>query len=136
MYAKVFPALQKEVVSCPRKERTARAEFFEPEKVIHTIFKMAFQMACEDNAIVRNSCSFSLKSVIDDDTPKVNALSREQEESLFRFLRTDTYGQRHLNMFTLLIGTGTRISEYAALAIKDIDFTSNVIHVNKQSSDW
>ena len=99
---------------------------------IHTIFKMAFQMACEDNAIVRNPCSFSLKSVIDDDTPKVNALTREQEESLFKFLRTDTYGQRHLDMFTILIGTGMRISEFAALTIKDIDFTSNVIHVNKQ----
>lgn len=99
---------------------------------IHTIFKMAFQMACEDNAIVRNPCSFSLKSVIDDDTPKVNALTREQEESLFKFLRTDTYGQRHLDMFTILIGTGMRISEFAALTIKDIDFTRNVIHVNKQ----
>ena len=44
----------------------------------------------------------------------------------------DTYGQRHLDMFTILIGTGMRISEFAALTIKDIDFTSNVIHVNKR----
>lgn len=65
---------------------------------IYTILKMAFQMACEDNAIVRNPCNFSLKSIIDDDTPKVMALTREQEESLFKFLRTDVIGQRHLDM--------------------------------------
>lgn len=99
---------------------------------IYTILKMAFQMACEDNAIVRNPCNFSLKSIIDDDTPKVMALTREQEESLFKFLKTDVIGQRHLDMFTILIGTGMRISEFAALTIKDIDFNNNVIHVNKQ----
>lgn len=58
---------------------------------VHTILKMAFQLACEDCAIMRNPCSFSIKSIIDDDTPKVSALT-----------------------------------------IKDIDFTRNVIHVNKQ----
>ncbi len=99
---------------------------------VHTLLKMAFQMACEDNAIMRNPCSFSLKSVIDDDTPKVKALTTEQEESLFAFLRSDTFGQRHLDMITVLIGTGIRISEFAALTIKDIDFDKNVIHVNKQ----
>lgn len=99
---------------------------------IHTIFKMAFQMACEDNAIMRNPCCFSIKSIIDDDTPKVLALTKLQEESLFEFLKTDTIGQRHLDMFTILIGTGLRISEFAALTVKDIDFGRNVIHVNKQ----
>lgn len=99
---------------------------------IYTILKMAFEMAYEDNAIVRNPCTFSLKSIINDDPPKVVALTREQEESLFAFLHSDTIGQRHLDIFTILLGTGLRISEYAALTIKDIDFTNNVIHVNKQ----
>lgn len=67
-----------------------------------------------------------------DDTPKVFALIKIQEGSLFAFLKADTIGQRHLDMFTILIGTGLRISEFAALTIKDIDFTRNVIHVNKQ----
>lgn len=99
---------------------------------VHSILKLSFDMACEDDAILKSPCSFKLKSVIDDDTPKVQALTVEQEESLFEFLRTDTYGQRHIDMMTLLIGTGMRISEYAALTIPDIDFAKNVIHVNKQ----
>ena len=99
---------------------------------VHSILKLSFDMACEDDAILKSPCNFKLKSIIDDDTPKVQALTVEQEESLFEFLRTDTYGQRHIDMMTLLIGTGMRISEFAALTISDIDFVKNVIHVNKQ----
>lgn len=99
---------------------------------VHSILKLSFDMACEDDAILKSPCDFPLKSVVDDDTPKVQALTKEQEESLFDFLKNDTYGQRHLDMMTLLIGTGIRISEFAALTIRDIDFIRNVIHINKQ----
>ena len=99
---------------------------------VHSILKMSFDMAYDDDAILKSPCSFKLKSVVDDDTPKVQALSQEQEDSLFKFLKEDTYGQRHFDMMSILIGTGMRISEFAALTIADIDFVRNVIHVNKQ----
>lgn len=99
---------------------------------VYTIMKEAFQMAYEDNAISRNPCMFYLTSIINDNTPKVSALTSEQEKSLFEFLKTDTIGKKHLDTFTILIGTGMRISEYGALTIKDFDFANNVIHVDKQ----
>ena len=99
---------------------------------VHSILKLSFDMACENDAILKSPCSFQLKTVVDDDTPKVQALTKDQEESLFEFLKNDTYGQRHLDMVTILRGTGMRISEFAALTIPDIDFIRNVIHVNKQ----
>ena len=99
---------------------------------VHTLLKMAFQMACEDNALMRNPCAFPIKTIIDDDTPKVRALTQIQQESLWKFLREDTIGKRHLDMFVMLAGTGMRISEFAALTIQDIDFARNVIHVDKQ----
>ena len=99
---------------------------------IHSLLKTSFDMALEDDAILKSPCNFKLKSIVDDDTPKVEALTLEEEESLFEFLKTDTLGQRHIDMMTILIGTGMRISEFAALTINDIDFTHNVIHINKQ----
>ena len=99
---------------------------------VHTLLKMTFQMACEDNALMRNPCAFPIKTIIDDDTPKVHALTQIQQESLWKFLREDTIGKRHLDMFVILAGTGMRISEFAALTIQDIDFARNVIHVDKQ----
>lgn len=99
---------------------------------VFTILKESFELACESEAIVKNPCSFKLKSLIPDDTAEVVALTEEQERSLFKFLNADTYGLRHLDMFTVLLGTGLRISEFAALTVKDIDFENNVVHVDKQ----
>jgi len=99
---------------------------------IHSILKMSFDMALEDDAILKSPCNFKLKSIVDDDTAKVQALTKEEEQSLFDFLKADTFGRRHIDMMTILIGTGLRISEFAALTINDIDFMRNVIHVNKQ----
>jgi len=99
---------------------------------IHCILKMSFDMALEDDAILKSPCNFKLKSIVDDDTAKVQALTKEEEQSLFNFLKADTFGRRHIDMMTILIGTGLRISEFAALTINDIDFMRNVIHVNKQ----
>ena len=56
----------------------------------------------------------------------------EQEQALLAFLHEDTVGSRYYDMVVVLLGTGLRISEFAALTIKDIDFKHNLIHVNKQ----
>lgn len=99
---------------------------------IHTLLRMAFTLAYEDDILVKNPCDFHLSAIVSDDAEKVAALTPEQEKSLFAFLQEDTIGKRHLEMFTILIGTGMRISEFAALTVNDIDLTNNVIHVNKQ----
>lgn len=99
---------------------------------IHTILKMAFELACEDDVLAKNPCNFKLKSVVNDDTPKVMALSSEQEDELLNFLRKDSQGQKRYDIVVVLLGTGMRISEFGALTIKDIDFNRNVIHVRKQ----
>lgn len=101
-------------------------------ETVFIILKEAFTLACESDLIVKNPCGFKLKSLVEDDTPKVEALTAEQEKSLFEFLHTNTYGRRMLDLFTVLIGTGLRISEFAALTIKDIDFENNVVTVDKQ----
>lgn len=99
---------------------------------IHALLKMAFAMACEDDVLVKNPCGFSLKSIIEDDTPKVVALSQEQIDEFKKFLLNDTYGRRWSDIVEILLGTGMRIGEFGALTIKDIDFDNNIIHINKQ----
>lgn len=99
---------------------------------VFTILKMSFRMACEDQAILRDPANFALSAIIKDNTPKVAALTPEQEASLFEFLRTDIVGRKRLDLFTVLIGTGLRISEFAALTLWDIDLKQNEIRVNKQ----
>lgn len=99
---------------------------------IHSMLKAACDIAVEDNIIAKNPFAFKLKSVINDNSEKIPALAEVQEESLLKFLRNDTIGKRYIDIFVILLGTGLRISEMAALTVKDIDFDKNVIHVNKQ----
>ena len=99
---------------------------------IHALLKSAFAMACEDDVLVKNPCGFGLKTIIEDDTPKVIALSQEQIDEFRQFLTNDTFGRRWIDIVDILLGTGMRIGEFGALTIKDIDFENNVIHVNKQ----
>ena len=98
----------------------------------YTLLKMTFEMAKESDAIIKNPCSFQLKSIIDDDTPEVAALTKEQEQSLLNYLKNDTIGKRHYDMFVILLGTGIRISEFAAITLNDVDFSNNTIRINKQ----
>ncbi len=104
--------------------------------IIETVFlimKETFELACDDDALLKNPCRFKLRNIISNNKKKVTALSPEQEKSLFTFLENDTYGHRQLDIFTVLIGTGLRISEFAALTIQDVDFERNILHVNKQT---
>lgn len=99
---------------------------------IFSILKMAFRLAVDDNAIMRDPCNFPLSDILRNETTPVRALSVEQDQALLAFLREDTVGSRYYDMVVVLLGTGLRISEFAALTIKDIDFKRNLTHVNKQ----
>lgn len=99
---------------------------------VYMLLKESFNLACESDILLKNPCNFKLKSIIDDDSKKKPALTIEQEKSLLQFLKTDPVGSRYLEIFIILLGTGLRISEFAALTSKDIDFAKNMIHVNKQ----
>ena len=99
---------------------------------IHALLKIAFAMACEDDLLAKNPCGFPVKSIIDDDTPKVVALTDQQIQEFKQFLKGDTYGQRWSDITEILLGTGMRIGEFGALTVDDIDFENNVIHIRKQ----
>lgn len=99
---------------------------------IYSLLKDCFNLACESDAISKNPCTFKLRSIVENDSEKIPALTEKQENSLLDFLRNDICGRKYIEIFIILLGTGLRISEFAALTTKDIDFKENVIHVNKQ----
>lgn len=99
---------------------------------VYMLLKESFSLACESDILAKNPCNFRLKSIIDDDAQKKPALTIEQEKSLLQYLRSNPDDSRYLDIFVVLLGTGLRISEFAALTYKDIDLAQNVIHINKQ----
>ena len=102
---------------------------------IHTVrgvLRPAFQMAADDDMIVKNPFQFELHTVVMNDSVKRDALTREQERKFLQFILEDDHYSRYYDAFYILFKTGLRISEFCGLTIKDIDFKKKVIKVNHQ----
>ncbi len=102
---------------------------------IHTVrgvLRPAFQMAADDDMIVKNPFQFELHTVVVNDSVKRDALTREQERKFLKFIKEDDHYSRYYDAFFILFNTGLRISEFCGLTVKDIDFRRKVIKVNHQ----
>lgn len=102
---------------------------------IHTVrgvLRPAFQMAADDDMIIKNPFQFELYTVVVNDSVKRDALTREQERKFLQFIAEDAHYKRYYDAFYILFKTGLRISEFCGLTIRDIDFRKKVIKVNHQ----
>lgn len=94
--------------------------------------KAAFYTAVQDDLIRKNPFGFKLSDVIERDTKAKEPLSREQEEALLSFMRTDPVYSRYYDEVVILLGTGLRISELCGLTESDIDFGERSIRIDHQ----
>ena len=102
---------------------------------IHTVrgvLRPAFQMAADDDMIVKNPFQFELHTVVVNDSVKRDALTREQERKYLQFILEDDHYSQYYDAMYILFKTGLRISEFCGLTIKDIDFKKKVIKINHQ----
>lgn len=99
---------------------------------IRGIVRPAFQMAVDDDILRKNPFDFQLHTVIVNDSVRREALTRQQERDFLDFVKKDKHYAKYYDAIFLLFKTGLRISEFAGLTIKDIDFTNNRINVDHQ----
>ena len=99
---------------------------------VRGVLRPAFQMATDDDMIIKNPFQFELHTVVVNDSVKRDALTREQERKFLEFIHQDKHYRRYYDAFYILFKTGLRISEFCGLTIKDLDFRKKVIKVNHQ----
>ncbi|MDO5139581.1 MAG: site-specific integrase, partial [Oscillospiraceae bacterium] len=102
---------------------------------IHTIrgvLRPAFQLAVEDDLIVKNPFDFELSQVIVNDSVKREALSRKDERRFLDFIKHDRHFSRYYDGVYILFRTGLRISEFCGLTMQDIDFDEKTIRIDHQ----
>lgn len=102
---------------------------------IHTIrgvLRPAFQLAVEDDLIVKNPFDFELSSVIVNDSVKREALSRKDERRFLDFIKHDKHFSKYYDGVYILFKTGLRISEFCGLTMQDIDFDEKTIRIDHQ----
>lgn len=99
---------------------------------IRGVVKPAFQMAVDDDLLIKNPFNFQLQDVIKNDSQKRISVTPEQQERFLEFIRTDKFYNKYYDAVYILFHTGLRISEFCGLTLADIDMKERIIHVNHQ----
>jgi integrase len=99
---------------------------------IRGVLRPAFQMAMDDDLILKNPFAFELTTVIVNDSVTRVSLTAKQEQAFLDFVRNDSHFSRYYDGIFLLFKTGMRISEFCGLTLKDIDFAKRRITVDHQ----
>ena len=113
------------------------------------VLSPAFQMAVDDEYIIKNPFAFKLSDVIPRGQKEKQILTSAQEAELLSFeLQYAWYTSQkkrknptlkwvgsinsYYNAMVVLLGTGIRVSEMCGLTLNDVDFEENCIYINKQ----
>lgn len=99
---------------------------------IRGVVRPAFQLALEDDYIRKNPFDFELATVVVNDSVTREAISRDEERKLLKFIEDDIHFNRYYDAFYILFNTGLRISEFVGLTKSDIDFKHHRIRVDHQ----
>lgn len=102
---------------------------------IHTIrgvVRPAFQMAVDDDLLVKNPFEFQLNTVVVNDSVTREAITRQQERDFLEFVKNDKHFCKYYDGIYVLFKTGLRISEFVGLTKKNLDFENSRIIVDHQ----
>lgn len=97
-----------------------------------TLLKPAFQMAVEDDYIVKNPFLFTLSNIIENDSKQRFSMSEEEEKHYIEFISNHGWFRHIYDDVVILLNTGMRVSELYGLTFKDVDLKNRRINVNKQ----
>ena len=102
---------------------------------IHTIrgvLRPAFQMAVDDDIIVKNPFGFQLAGVLVNDSVTREAISKDQMRKFLKFVHDDVVYCKYYEVVYILFYTGMRISEFCGLTLKDIDLEKRIVNIDHQ----
>ena len=102
---------------------------------IHTIrgvLRPAFQMAVDDDILVKNPFGFQLAGVLVNDAVTREAISKDQMRKFLKFVHDDVVYCKYYEVVYILFHTGMRISEFCGLTLKDIDLENKTVNIDHQ----
>lgn len=99
---------------------------------IRGVLRPAFQMAVDDDILIKNPFAFQLAGVVVNDSVTREAISREQMRKLLKFVHDDGVYCKYYEVVYILFNTGMRISEFCGLTLKDIDIKNRIVNIDHQ----
>ncbi|MDO4650739.1 MAG: site-specific integrase [Eubacteriales bacterium] len=102
---------------------------------IHTIrgvLRPAFQMAVDDDILMKNPFGFQLATVVVNDSVTREAITKDQMRKFLKFVHDDYIYCKYYEVVYILFHTGMRISEFCGLTLKDIDLEKRTVNIDHQ----
>ncbi len=101
-------------------------------KTVRGVLRPAFQMAVDDDIIVKNPFGFQLAGVVVNDSKTREAITKEQMRKFLKFVHDDNTYCKYYEAVYILFHTGMRISEFCGLTLKDIDLENRIVNIDHQ----
>lgn len=99
---------------------------------IHGVMKPAFQMAVDDDLILKNPFDFVMTDVVANDSAKREALTSKEKDSFLEFIKRDSYYKQYYDAIVILFETGLRVAEFCGLTSDKIDMEKRMIKIDVQ----
>lgn len=97
---------------------------------IRGVVRPAFQMAVDDDILLKNPFDFQLATVVVNDSVTRDAITRKQQRKFLEFIKNDKHFSRYYEGIYILFHTGMRISEFVGLTLSDINFKDKTITID------
>lgn len=101
-------------------------------KTVRGVLRPAFQMAVDDDTLLKNPFNFQLAGVVINDSKTREAISRDQMRKFLKFVHDDNVYCKYYEVVYILFHTGMRISEFCGLTIDDIDLENKTVRIERQ----
>ena len=107
-------------------------------KTVRGVLRPAFQMAVDDDVLMKNPFGFELAGVVVNDSVTREAITKDQMRKFLKFIHDDNVYCKYYEVVYILFHTGMRISEFCGLTLKDIHLENkviNIVHQLQRTSD-
>lgn len=101
-------------------------------KTVRGVLRSAFQMAVDDDVLMKNPFQFELAGVVVNDSVTREAVTKDQMRKFLRFVHDDVLYCKYYEVVYILFHTGMRISEFCGLTLKDIDLKNKTVNIDHQ----
>ena len=99
---------------------------------IRGVLRPAFQMAVDDDILVKNPFGFQLAGVLVNDAVTREAITKDQMRKFLKFVHDDVVYCKYYEVVYILFHIGMRISEFCGLTLKDIDLENRTVNIDHQ----
>lgn len=99
---------------------------------VRGVVRPAFQMAVDDDILLKNPFEFQLATVVVNDSVTRDAITRKQQKKFLEFIQNDKHFSRYYEGIYILFHTGMRISEFVGLTLSDINLRDRTITIDHQ----